>query len=50
MTHFLAMLQKRAGDIDDDQLHHSQNGQYDDVRLPHRTRKEEVVGEKEETP
>jgi len=48
MTHFLAMLQKRAGDIDDDHFHHSQHGQYSDVRLPHRTRKE-VGGEKEET-
>jgi hypothetical protein len=36
MTHFLAMLQKRAGDIKDGQLHHSQHGQYEDVRLPHR--------------
>lgn len=30
-----------------DQLHHSNHGQYQDVRLPHRTRKE-VVGEEEE--
>jgi len=36
MTHFLAMLQKRAGDIDDDQFHHSQHGQCQDNRLPHR--------------
>jgi len=47
MTHFLAMLQKKAGDIKDGQLHHSNHGQYQDVRLPHRTRKE-VVGEEEE--
>jgi len=40
MTHFLAMLQKKAGDINDDQLHHSQHGQYHDKRLPHRDREE----------
>jgi len=35
MTHYRAMLQKKAGDIDG-QLHHSQHGQYEDLRLPHR--------------
>jgi len=48
MTHFLAMLQKKAGDIRDDQLHHSQHGQYEDVRLPHRD-KPGFSGSKEET-
>jgi len=38
MTHFLAMLQKKAGDIDG-QLHHSNHGQYMDKRLPHRDKK-----------
>jgi len=37
MTHFLAMLQKRAGDIDDSSKHHSNHGQYQDERLPHRS-------------
>jgi len=32
MTHYLAMLQKQAKDI-----HHSQHGQYEDRRLPHRS-------------
>jgi len=44
MTHFLAMLQKKAKDIDG-QLHHSQHGQYEDERLPHRDKQ----GGKEET-
>jgi len=41
------MLQKKVGDIEDDsRKHHSNHGQYQDVRLPHRTR--EVGGEEEE--
>jgi len=48
MTHFLAMLQKKAGDINDDQVHHSQHGQYQDVRLPHRDNSRSS-GSKEET-
>jgi len=47
MTHFLAMKRKLAGEIRDDQLHHSQHGQYEDLRLPHRTEKH--GGEEEET-
>jgi len=39
MTHFLAMLQKKAGDIDDSCKHHSNHGQYMDKRLPHRDKK-----------
>jgi len=39
MTHYLAMLQKQAKDI-----HHSQHGQYEDRRLPHR---EDSGGEEE---
>jgi len=37
MTHYRAMLQKLAGDVDDDQLHHSNHGGYEDLRLPHRS-------------
>jgi len=43
----LAMQRKLAGDIRDDQLHHSQHGQYEDVRLPHRDKTS--GGSKEET-
>jgi len=49
MTHFLAMLQKKAGDIDDSGKHHSNHGQYMDKRLPHRTGQEDMSGEEEET-
>jgi len=48
MTHFLAMQRKLAGEIRDDQLHHSQHGQYEDVRLPHCASKDNG-GEEEET-
>jgi len=36
MTHYRAMMQKLAGDVDD-QLHHSNHGGYEDLRLPHRS-------------
>jgi len=42
-----AVLQKKAGDIDDSRKHHSNHGQYMDKRLPHRTEKH--GGEEEET-
>jgi len=48
MTHFLAMQRKLAKDVEDDQLHHSQHGQYEDVRLPHRTGQDKG-GDEEET-
>jgi len=45
MTHYLAMLQKKVGDIEDGRKHHSNHGHYEDVRLPHRDKQ----GGKEET-
>jgi len=43
-----AVLQKKAGDIDDSGKHHSNHGQYMDKRLPHRTSNHKS-GEEEET-
>jgi len=37
MTHYRAMMQKLAGDVDDEQLHHSNHGAYEEFRLPHRS-------------
>jgi len=39
MTHYLAMLQKKVGDIEDGRKHQSNHGQYQDKRLPHRDNK-----------
>jgi hypothetical protein len=37
MSHFLAMQQKLAGDVEDSQLHHAEHGAYEDLGLPHRS-------------